>query len=138
MSPLSRLSSRAKSLGRNLFSNARVERDLDEEVRAYADLLLAEKMRAGMTAEDARRAALVEVGGIERVKDDVRAVRSGALLETTAQDVRYSIRTLMRRPSFTIVASSESGPKSPSCGTPIARCTAITFSRSRAIARSYS
>jgi len=51
MSPLSRISSRAKSLGRNLFSNARVERDLDEELRAYVDLVIAEKMRAGMTAE---------------------------------------------------------------------------------------
>jgi predicted permease len=105
MSPLSRISSRVKSLGRNLFSHARVEQDLDEELRAYADLLIAEKMRAGMTAEDARRAALVEVGGIERVKDDVREVRSGVLLETTAQDLRYSIRTLMRRPSFSVVAT---------------------------------
>ena len=104
MSPLSSISSRVRSLGRNLFSNARVERDLDEEVRAYADLLVAEKMRAGMNAADARRAAMVELGGLERVKDDVREVRTGALFETTAQDVRYSVRTLIRRPSFTVVA----------------------------------
>ena len=67
MSPLSRLSSRVKSLGRNLFANARVERDLDEEVRGYTELLVAEKMRAGLNADDARRAALVELGGLERV-----------------------------------------------------------------------
>jgi len=104
MSPLSRLSSRAKSLGRNLFSKSGVEHDLDEELRAYTDLLAAEKMRAGMSAEDARRAALVELGGLERVKDDVREVRSGALLETTLLDVRYAVRTLIRRPAFTVVA----------------------------------
>ena len=104
MSVLSRIASRVQSLWRNVFSKSRVENDLDDEVRAYAELLTTEKVRAGMSVADARRAALVELGGMERVKDDVRDVRSGALLETTAQDVRYAVRTLIRKPGFTIVA----------------------------------
>jgi predicted permease len=100
MSPLARI----RAFWRNLFSKSRVEYDLDEHVRSYADLLTAEKINAGMSPADARRAALVELGGIEHVKDEVRDVRSGALLDTTAQDLRYAARTLIRRPGFAIVA----------------------------------
>ncbi len=104
MVPLSQLLSRARSGARNLLSRSGAERDLDANVRAYADLLADEKVRAGMGVDDARRAALVEVGGIERVKDDVRDVRSGAAIETTMRDLRYAARTLVRKPGFTVVA----------------------------------
>ena len=104
MSPFSQTPFRLRSALRNLFTRPHVERELDADVRAYVDLLTDEKVRAGMDRNDARRAALVELGGIERVKDEVREVRTGALLETTARDVRYAIRTLIRRPGFTVVA----------------------------------
>ena len=104
MVPLNRTTSLLRSALRNVFSRSRVERDLDTDVHAYADLLTDEKVRAGMSRDDARRAALVELGGIERVKDEVREIRSGALLETTARDIRYAVRTLARSPGFTIVA----------------------------------
>ena len=104
MSPFSQTPSRLRSALRNLFTRPHVERELDADVRAYVDLLTDEKVRAGMDRNDARRAALVELGGIERVKDEVREVRTGAVLETTARDVRYAIRTLIRRPGFTVVA----------------------------------
>ena len=103
MSPLLPIS-RVRALWRNVFSKSRVEDDLDEHVRSYADLLAAEKMKAGLSPAEAHRAALGELGGIERVKDGVRDVRSGALLDTTARDLRYAARTLIRRPGFTIVA----------------------------------
>jgi putative ABC transport system permease protein len=93
-----------RSLWRNLFTRRQAERDLDDELRAYAELLAAEKVRAGLSPDDARRSALVELGGLERVKDEVRAVRAGAALETTVQDVRYAVRTLVKRPAFTMVA----------------------------------
>ena len=104
MSPLTRTTSRLRSALRNLFTRQRVERALDADVRAYAELLTDEKVRAGMDRREARRAALVELGGIERVKDEVREVQTGALIETTARDIRYAIRTLARRPGFTVVA----------------------------------
>ena len=104
MVPLTQMLIRLRSAVRNLFATSRVDHDLDANVRAYAELLADEKVRAGMPREDARRAALVEVGGIERVKDDVREARSGALVEATMRDVRYAARTLVRRPGFTVVA----------------------------------
>src|SRR5262249_11715942 len=94
MSPFRRTPSRVRSALRNLFTRSRVERELDADVRAYAELLADEKVRAGMDRSAAKRAALVELGGIECIKDEVREVRTGALLETTARDVRYAVRTL--------------------------------------------
>jgi hypothetical protein len=62
------LLARLASLWRNLFQRARVDSEIDEEVRAYARMLAEEKERAGMSAEEARRAAAIEVGGVEQVK----------------------------------------------------------------------
>ncbi|MGH7678827.1 MAG: ADOP family duplicated permease [Gemmatimonadaceae bacterium] len=92
------------ALLRNLFRRAAVERDLDEELQAYIDLLTAEKVAAGMSLDDARRAARVEAGGVEQIKEEVRDVRSGALIETTAQDLRYGFRLLKRSPGFASLA----------------------------------
>src|SRR4051812_32978721 len=92
------------SFFRNLFAKAEVDRDLDEEVRAYIDLLVAEKIKAGMTPDDARRAARAEAGTPEYIMDEVRDVRRGAAFETTMQDVRYGLRLLKRSPGFAAIA----------------------------------
>ena len=89
---------------RNLFSRAAVERELDEELQAYVDLLTSEKIKAGMTPDDARRAARVEAGGVEQIKEEVRDVRSGALVQTTLNDLRYGLRLLKRSPGFATLA----------------------------------
>ena len=92
------------SFFRNLFAKAQVDRDLDEEVRAYIDLLVAEKIKAGMHPDDARRAARAEAGTPEYIMDEVRDVRRGATLETTLQDMRYGSRLLRRSPGFAAIA----------------------------------
>jgi putative ABC transport system permease protein len=96
--------SSARSLWRNLFARAEVERELDDELRAYIDELTAEKMKSGMNAADARRAALLEAGGVEQIKEEVRDVRKGALVETTLQDLKYGARLLRRAPGFAFIA----------------------------------
>jgi predicted permease len=96
--------SRLTSLWRNLVHRTEKERDLDEEVRAYAAILEDENAARGLPPEEARRQALIEMGGMEQVKEDVREVRMGALLETVGQDVRYGVRTLARTPGFTVAA----------------------------------
>ena len=92
------------SVFRNLFSRNAVERELDEELQAYIDLLTAEKIKAGMTPEDARRAARVEAGGVEQIKEEVRDTRQGALIETTIQDLKHGLRMLRRSPGFASLA----------------------------------
>ena len=98
------LLSRVASLWRNLTRRARVERELDDEMRAAFDLLVEEKVRAGMALPDARRAAAIELR-IESVKEQVRDARAGAFLETLLGDVRYAARLLRRNPLFTLTAA---------------------------------
>jgi predicted permease len=89
---------------RNLFARNAVERDLDQELRSYVELLTEEKIKAGMSPDEARRAARVEAGSIEHIKDEVRDVRKGSLLDSSMQDFKYGIRLLRRSPGFTTLA----------------------------------
>jgi predicted permease len=98
------LLSRITSLWRNLSDKESVDQDLTEELRAHIDLLTEKKISEGLKPEEARRAALIEVGGIEQVKERVREVRTGRPLEDLAQDLRYALRGLRKHRGFTTVA----------------------------------
>jgi len=63
---------KVRSFLRNLFSFRRVEGDLDQEVHSHLEMLTEENIRSGMQPKDARRAARIELGGIEQVKEQVR------------------------------------------------------------------
>ena len=89
---------------RNLFRRDRVERELTDEIDGYVDLLTEEKVAQGMSRDDARRAARLEVGRVEPVKEYVRDMRVGAWLDALRQDVRFGVHTLTRRPAFTLMA----------------------------------
>ncbi len=100
MSPFSHLRSSVK----NVAGRATVEQELDEELRAYVDLLIAEKIKAGVPPEEARRQALLKVGGIEYVKDQVRDERPGMIFENAGRDLRHGLRLLRRSPGFASIA----------------------------------
>jgi putative ABC transport system permease protein len=96
---------RFSRLWRNLFQRARVERDLDAELRTYVELLADEKVEAGLSRNAARREALAELGGLEPIKERVRDVRAGALVEQIAQDISYGARMLRKHAAFTAVCT---------------------------------
>jgi predicted permease len=87
-----------------LLRGHRVEQELDEELRAYLETSVEEKIRAGMDRKDASRAARVEIGSLEAVKDHVRDVGWETRLEGIWRDVRYAARTLRKSPAFTVAA----------------------------------
>ena len=88
------LLSKFVSFWQTLLRKARVEQELDEEIRSYIEMLTEEKVQAGETQEEARRAALIEFGGLDQVKERVRDARVGVFLETLWQDLRYAARAL--------------------------------------------
>ena len=88
---------------RALIGRARQERELDEELQAYVATLADGYERRGLSAEAARRAALLEAGGIEQVKEEVRDIRVGHSIETTLRDMRYGARVFRRSPGYALV-----------------------------------
>src|SRR5688572_14486469 len=94
---------RIRALVRWLFRRDEIERALDTDLADYIERSAAEKMRAGMSEVEARRAARIELGGVEQTKDSVRATLSLAMIENTLADLRLALRTLSRQKTFTAV-----------------------------------
>src|SRR6266508_3873951 len=99
------LRTRLSSLWRNLFHKARTEHELTDEIDAYLDMLVEQKIKEGLDPAEARRAAMIELGGREQVKEKVREVNAGYQLEILWQDLRYGLRMLGRNPGFAAVAA---------------------------------
>ena len=94
---------RLTSLWRNLFHKDQVEQEFTEEIQSYVDILTEAKIRQGLTPREARRNALIEVGGVEQVQEKVREIRMGHFMETAWRDVRCGARMLVHSPIFTVV-----------------------------------
>jgi predicted permease len=76
--------------------------EVDEELRFHLEQSIAANRAAGMTAEEARRQALIEFGGVERAREQCHEQRPGWWWGTVAQDARYALRGFRRNPAFTL------------------------------------
>jgi macrolide transport system ATP-binding/permease protein len=100
---------RLSNLWRNLIRKQRVEDQLDAEVRSYLELLEEEKIRKGLEPRTAHREALIELGGIEQVKESVRDARAGRLVEMLWSDVRHAWRMILKMPLTAAVVAGSLG-----------------------------
>src|SRR5690242_3175765 len=88
---------------RSLFRKQRVESELSDELRFHLGKLMEGNVANGMSAEEARYAALREFGGMEQMKQECRDSWGVRIVSELGQDIRYGLRQLRRNPGFTAV-----------------------------------
>src|SRR3954470_23586919 len=91
---------------RSLTRRARVEDEIDRELRAHVEQQIDEHIAGGMTPEAAHLAALRAFGGIEQMKEESRDTRGVAVIENLARDLRYTLRGLLREPMLLLAATT--------------------------------
>jgi predicted permease len=89
---------------RAFFRKDRLDRDLDAEMAAHLELAIEENLQRGMSAEEARREALIRFGGLEQAKEFHREARGLPGLDVLIQDLRHTFRMLQRDRVFTLIA----------------------------------
>src|SRR5437016_6458173 len=87
-----------------LLCRDQLERELDDEISYHVQANTEENIAKGMTPQQARRAARLELGGVEQIRERVRAARMGAWFETLVRDVRFGLRVLRKSPGFAAAA----------------------------------
>src|SRR3984885_8958038 len=89
---------------RSLFHRDRIEREMDEELRGFFEASTADKLRRGMPAEQAARAARVEMGSSNAVKHNISAATWESRVEIFGRDLKHCVRGFARSPGFTLTA----------------------------------
>jgi predicted permease len=86
-----------------LVNGARSDRELADELESHLQMHIDDNMRSGMTQSEARRHALLKLGGLDQTKEQYRDRRGVPWLDTAMKDVRFALRLMARSPGFTLV-----------------------------------
>src|SRR5499426_1691685 len=86
------------------FQRARREREFAEELESHLAMHIEDNLRAGMSPDEARRQALVKLGGVTLTQELYSEQGGLPMLETFCQDLRYGARMLRKTPVFTLIA----------------------------------
>src|SRR4249920_685132 len=92
----------AKMFG--FLNSQKQEQEFAEELESHLQMHIEDNLKSGMTPDEARRQAVIKLGGIEQTKERHRDQRKIPLLEIIFRDLRYGTRRLLKSPSLTIIA----------------------------------
>src|SRR3954465_15033062 len=100
MSSVGRLARRVQAF----FGKCALDADLDDELAEKLEMAIEDNLARGLSPAEARRVALISIGGIQQAREKHREARGLMTLDILGQDIRYTVRTLSRDPGFTSVA----------------------------------
>jgi predicted permease len=89
---------------RSFFHPNQVDQEMQEELREHLEQQIAENIARGMSAAEARRSALLAMGGLAQIEQQCRDARGGNAWQDFVQDLRYGFRQLRRNPGFSVLA----------------------------------
>src|SRR5215831_14183428 len=92
------------SIFRFFVRRRKLEHEIDAELRDHLEHLTEQHMAQGMPPDQARREAILLLGGVEATKEECRDARRGRLVESFLQDVRYGVRAMVKNPGFAVAA----------------------------------